>query len=147
MPTTVVRLFEKPDLLNEAIREIEALGIPRQEIRSEKEPARFDVARVMNFPRLDFEVDPGRELTRIGATGPESQAYVEGLQRGGSLAFAGDGGGQYHEQARSDRNRKAQWFRTAAAPVVHQNITHASEGTVMNGRIRQSGGGAAFFVW
>lgn len=49
MPTTVVGLFEKPELLSDAVREIEALGIPRQEARS---------------------------------------SYVEGLRRGGALAFA-----------------------------------------------------------
>ena len=42
----------------------------------------------MSFPRLDFEVDLVRELTRIGATKAESQAYVEGLRRGGALVFA-----------------------------------------------------------
>jgi hypothetical protein len=40
---------------------------------------------VMSFPRLEFEVDLTRELTRIGATQAEAQAYVEGLRRGGAL--------------------------------------------------------------
>ncbi len=31
--------------------------------------------------------------------------------------------------------------------VVHENMPSAREGTAMAGRIRQSGDGAAFFVW
>ena len=42
----------------------------------------------MSFPRLDFEVDALRELTRIGATQAEAQPYVQGLRRGGALVFA-----------------------------------------------------------
>ena len=70
------------------VREIEALGFPRKEVRTLTEPANFEVTGVMSFPRLDFEVDLARELTRIGATKAESQAYVEGLRRGGALVFA-----------------------------------------------------------
>jgi hypothetical protein len=88
MPKTVVGLFENAQIVDDAVREIEALGFPRQEVRTMREPANFDVTGVMSFPRLDFEVDLNRELTRIGATIPEAQAYVEGLRRGGALAFA-----------------------------------------------------------
>lgn len=42
----------------------------------------------MSFPRLDFETELIRELTKIGATKAEAQAYVEGLRRGGALVFA-----------------------------------------------------------
>jgi hypothetical protein len=153
MPTTVVGLFENPDLLNDAIREIEALGIPRQEVRSEKEPASFDVTGVMSFPRLDFEVDLGRELTRIGATEPESQAYVEGLQRGGALAFA-TGSEEQVTAAGNIMNRrgaieieKVSGSEPRLPHVVHENMSPARQGTVMTGRIRESDGGAAFFVW
>ena len=88
MPKTVVGLFENAQLVDAAVREIEALGFPRQEVRTMREPESFDVTGVMSFPRIDFEVDLSRELTRIGATIPETQAYVEGLRRGGALAFA-----------------------------------------------------------
>ena len=88
MPKTVVGLFENPRLVDDAVREIEALGFPRQEVRTMKEPASFEVTGIMSFPRIDFEVDLSRELARIGATIPETRAYVEGLRRGGALAFA-----------------------------------------------------------
>ena len=77
-----------PGLVDEVVREIEALGIPRKEVRRLTEPATFEVTGVMSFPRLDFEVDLVRELTRIGATKAESQVYIEGLRRGGALVFA-----------------------------------------------------------
>src|SRR5271157_3041719 len=88
MPKTVVGLFENSGLVDDVVREIEALGLPRQEVRTLTEPKTFEVTGVMSFPRLDFEVDLSRELTRIGATITEARAYVEGLRRGGALAFA-----------------------------------------------------------
>jgi hypothetical protein len=84
MPRTAIGLFENPDLVDDVVREIEALGFPRKQVRTQEEPATFDVTGVMSFPRLDFEVDLIRELTRIGATKAEARAYVEGLHRGGA---------------------------------------------------------------
>ena len=74
--------------VDDVVREIEALGFPRREVRTLDEPANFEVTGVMSFPRLDFEVDLIRELTRIGATKMEAQDYAEGLRRGGALVFA-----------------------------------------------------------
>jgi hypothetical protein len=153
MPTTAVGLFENPELVNDAIREIEALGFPRQEVRSVKEPASFDATGIMSFPRLDFEVDLSRELTRIGATEPESRAYVEGLRRGGALAFA-TGSDEQVKAAGNVMNRHGaievedvSGSEPQLPHVSHENMTPVREGSVMAGRIRQLGGGAAFFVW
>jgi hypothetical protein len=57
MPKTAVGLFEKPDLVDGVVREIEALGFPRKEVRTLTVPATSEVTGVMSFPRLDFEVD------------------------------------------------------------------------------------------
>ena len=103
MPKTVVGLFENAQLVDAAVLEIEALGFPRQEVRTVREPANFDVTGVMSFPRLDLEVDLNRELTRIGATGPEARAYVEGLRRR-----------KCYEPARRGGSRKGHWSRAAA---------------------------------
>lgn len=84
MPKTLVGLFENPALVDEVVREIEALGFPRREVRSLAEPASFEVTGVMSFPRLDFEVNLARGLTRIGATRAEADAYVNGLRCGGA---------------------------------------------------------------
>src|SRR5579872_2273085 len=104
MPKTAVGLFENPGLVDGVAREIEALGFPRKEVRTLTEPATFEVTGVMSFPRLDFEVDLVRELTRIGATKAESQAYVEGLRRGGALVFA-TGSDERGESAADVMNR------------------------------------------
>jgi len=153
MPKTVVGLFENAGLVDAAVREIEALGFPRQEVRTLLEPANFEVTGVMSFPRLDFEVDLDRELTKIGATVPEVQAYVEGLRRGGALAFA-TGSDEKVASAGEIMNRLGAVEVeevTGAEPklpvVVHKSTTPTRDSTVMAGRIRQSGGGASFFVW
>src|SRR4030095_617564 len=88
MPKTTVGLFKNPVVVQDVVRELEALGFPRNEISTLREQATFDVTGVMSFARLDFETDLIRELTRIGATKAEANAYVEGLQRGGALVFA-----------------------------------------------------------
>jgi len=118
-----------------------------------REPADFDVTGVMSFPRVDFEVDLNRELTRIGATISEAQAYVEGLRRGGALAFA-TGSDEMVAAAGNIMNRLgAVEVEAVTGPeprlpaVVHKSMTPTRESTVMTGRIRQPGGGACFFVW
>src|SRR5436190_7214538 len=88
MPKTAVGLFENPGLVEDVVRDIEAHGFPRKEVRTLEEPATFQVTGVMSFPRLDFENDLIRELTRIGATNAESQSYLDGLRHGGALVFA-----------------------------------------------------------
>jgi hypothetical protein len=152
MPKTVVGLFEN-GLVDAAVQEIEALGFPRQEVRTMREPASFGVTGVMSFPRLDFEVDLNRELTRIGATEPEALAYVEGLRRGGALAFA-TGSDENVEAAGKIMNRhgaveveEVAGLEPHLPHVIHRNMAPIRDGSVMTGRIRQSGGGACLFVW
>jgi hypothetical protein len=116
MPKTVVGLFENPGVVEEVVREIEALGFPRNEVRTLDEPANFGTTGVMGFPRLEFEVDVIRELTRIGATKAEAQAYVEGLQRGGALVFA-TGSDEKVEAAADEMNRRgAREIEQASGP-------------------------------
>jgi hypothetical protein len=154
MPKTVVGLFENAELVDAAVHEIEALGFPRREVRTMREPESFDVTGVMSFPRIDFEVDLSRELARIGATMPETEAYVEGLRRGGALAFA-TGSDERVYAAGNVMNRHGAVDVeeiTGAEPVLagvgHQSITMPKrESSVLAGRIRQPGGGACFFVW
>jgi hypothetical protein len=62
------------------VREIEAIGFPRKEVRTLTEPAAFEVTGVTSFPRLDFEVNLSREL-------PGSKS-CEGLDKGLSTPLA-----------------------------------------------------------
>lgn len=154
MPKTVVGLFENSALVDDVVREIEALGFPHQDVRTLQEPTTFEVTGIMSFPRLDFEVDLSRELTRIGATSTESQAYVEGLRRGGALAFAT---GYVQEKLQAAVDVMARYGAVeieeigGPAPqlpeVIHANITPMRDGPIMAGRISQAGGGPRCFVW
>ncbi len=153
MPKTVVGLFENPSRVDDVVRELEALGFPRKEVRTLTEPATFEVTGVMSFPRLDFEVDLTRGLTRIGATKAEAQAYLEGLRRGGALVFA-TGADEKVEAAADIMNRDgAVEIEESSGPepqlpgAVHQSPNPMRDSPVMAGRIREPGGGAAFFVW
>jgi len=153
MPKTVVGLFENSGLVDDVVREIEALGFPRQEVRTVKEPITFEVTGVMSFPRLDFEVDLGRELTRIGATKGEAQAYVDGLRRGGALAFATGSDEKVKAAADVMSLYGAAQIEEVGGPepqipgVVHPNFTPMRDGPMVAGRISQDGGGPRCFVW
>src|SRR5271170_5148681 len=153
MPKTVVGLFEKPGLVDDVVREIEAQGFPRKEIRTLTEPATFEVTGVMSFPRVDFEVDLSRELARIGATKAESQVYVDGLRRGGALVFATGADEQVDAAADIMNRHGATGIEEARGPepqlpgVARANMTGMRNSPVLAGRIREPGSGAAFFVW
>mgnify|MGYP000222533117 CR=1 FL=1 len=153
MPKTAVGLFEKPDIVDDVMRQIEALGFPRKEIRTIEEPATFEVTGVMSFPRLDFEVALMRELARVGTTTAEAQAYVEGMRRGGAMVLAT--GSDERVEAAIDimnRNGAVEVKGTIGSEphlpgVARENMTPASDSQVMAGRLRGSGSGASVFVW
>jgi hypothetical protein len=139
--------------VDDVVHEIEALGFPRKEVRTLAEPATFDVTGVMSFPRLDFEVDLMRELTRIGAPKTEAQVYVDRLRRGGALVFA-TGSDERVEAAADIMNRngaveveEVSGSEPQLAGSVRENMTPTRDSSVMAGRIRESGGGAVLFVW
>ena len=153
MPKTAVGLFENPRLVDEVVGEIETLGFPRKEVRTLEEPATFEVTGVMSFPRLDFEVELSRELTRIGATQAEAQAYVEGLRRGGALVFATGSDDRVDAAAEIMNQHGAVEIEETSGPepqlpsVVRENMTPILDHPVLAGRIREPGSGATFFVW
>ncbi|MGD0295612.1 MAG: hypothetical protein ABSE86_00765 [Bryobacteraceae bacterium] len=153
MPKTAVGLFENADLVDNVIREIEGLGFPRKEVRTLMEPATFEVTGVMSFPRLEFEGDSIRALTRIGATNAESQVYLEGMRRGGALVFA-TGLDDSVEGAAGIMNRHgAVDIKKTTGPepqlpgVARESMTPLGNGPVQAGRIREPGSGARFFSW
>jgi hypothetical protein len=153
MPKTVVGLFENSGLVDDVVREIEGLGFPRQEVRTVKEPITFEVTGVMSFPRIDFEVQMSRELTRIGATEAETQVYVDGLRRGGALVFATGS----EEKIRSAGDVMSLYGAAEIEEVAgvepqmpgvsHPNLTPMRDGPMVAGRISQSGGGPRCFIW
>ncbi len=153
MPKTVVGLFKKPGEVDEVVREIEALGFPRKDVHALAEPATFAVTGVMSFARLDFEVELMRELTRIGATRGESQAYVEGMRRGGELVMA-TGSDEQVDAAADVINRhgavgveETSGAEPRLPAVVRAGLSPTRTSPVLAGRIREPEGGATFFVW
>lgn len=153
MPKTTVGLFKDPGIVESVVREIEGLGFPRNEVRVVDEPQTFEVTGVMSFGRLDFEVDLMRELTRIGATKAETQAYIDGLRRGGALVFATGWDEKVDAAADIMNLHGAIEIEETSGPepqlphVVRDSGMPATETAVMAGRIRQPGGGACLFVW
>jgi hypothetical protein len=152
MPKTAVGLFENRALVEDVVVAIEALGFPRNEVRTLKEPITFDVPGVMSFPRLDFEVDLARELTRMGAGQTVTSAYVEGLRRGGALVFATGSDENVDAAIRMMNQHGAVETDQTTGPspqlpqAFHGNMTPMVDSPVVAGRIRQSGG-ACCFVW
>jgi hypothetical protein len=73
MAMTVIALFKNPAVVEEVVKEIEKLGIPKQEVETVKEAVSFPINGVMRFTRLDYEVDlrsVGRDrCQRVGTSG------------------------------------------------------------------------------
>lgn len=157
MSKTAVGLFRDAGRVDQVVSEIEALGFPRFEVQTLVEPATFEVTSVMSFARLDFEVDLRRELARIGVTKAESDAYIDGLRRGGALVFVtGSNGDNRVDAAARVMNQhgavEIEEMKTSGPepdlPRVSYEITGVpTAGTVSAGRIRQPEGGACLFVW
>jgi hypothetical protein len=153
MPKTAVGLFEKPGIVDDVIREIEALGFPRNEIRTVGQPVSFEVTGVMSFSRFEFEGDLIRELTRIGMIQAEAQIYIEGLRRGGALVFA-TGSDKNVDAAADIMNRRgAVDIEETSGPepqspgVIRESTTPIRGNVGMSRRANQSGGGAGLFTW
>jgi hypothetical protein len=153
MPKTTVGLFKNPVVVQDVVREIEAVGFPRNEVRTLREPAIFEVTGAMSFARLDFETDLIRELTRIGATAEEANGYLEGLRRGGALVFATGSDQRVATAAKIMNWHGAVEIEETDGPEPHLPAVHHEsslgiyDGSVLAGRFRHSGDGACVFVW
>jgi hypothetical protein len=153
MSKTAVGLFENPDLADQVVRELEASGLPENDVRVLRESLDMKGSGVMGIPNIDFEVSLNRELRTIGASGPEAEAYAKGVRRGGVLVFA---------SATDERIEAAAEIMNRHSPVeveeltggelelsstTGENVTPTQTRSVQTGRVRQSGGGAHVFVW
>jgi hypothetical protein len=153
MPKTAVGLFKSPDIAEDVVREIESVGLPRNEIQSLREPLDFGITGVTSIPEVDFEVELFRELTRIGATRQIAEDYLEGLQQGGVLVIA-TGSDEKVERATEIMNRNGGAYTQEASgpepnwPIPEPESEAPRRGSqVQAGRERQSSGRATFFVW
>ena len=153
MSKTAVGLFENPDLADQVVRELEASGFPKNDVRILRESLDIKGSGVMSIPNIDFEVSLNRELRTIGASGPEAEAYVKGVRRGGVLVFA-SGTDERIEAAAEIMNRHSPieveeltGGELNLPSRTGENVTPTRGSSVQTGRVRQSGGGARVFVW
>jgi hypothetical protein len=153
MPKTAVGLFRNSGPVDAVVREIESLGFPRNEIRTVGEPLDLAVTGVMSIPLIDFEVELVRELTRIGATRPQINAYIDGLRHRGILVLATGGDEKVDQAARimNDHGASETDETTGREPhfprTTDEGAASPPRGQVQVGRVREQSGGARFFVW
>ena len=153
MSKTAVGLFENSGQADQVALDLEASGFPHDDVRILKESLDMPSSGVMGIPNIDFEVSLNRDLRRVGASGPEAEAYVNGVRRGGVLVFA-SGPDEKVETAAEIMNRyspvEAEELtgRELNLPSrTGENVTPTKASSVQTGRIRQSGGGARVFAW
>ncbi|MBV6431772.1 MAG: hypothetical protein IANPNBLG_01905 [Bryobacteraceae bacterium] len=153
MQKTTIGLFKTAEHVEEVVRDIEALGFTRNGVGAIKEPGVFEPNGVMSFPRLEYEVELGRTLSRLGAKKEETEAYIGGLRHGGALVFATDEDEKKVDAAADVMNRHGAVDieeSASAAPhlprLPHESLRQTQD-AVLTGRSRQSGSGARFFTW
>jgi len=153
MSKTAVGLFEQPGVVDQVVRDLDASAFPRDKIRIIGKPRGMEGDGVTSTPRIDFEVSFNRELTAIGASAREADAYVQGVRRGGVLVLA-TGSNEQVETAATIMNRhdamelaELTGSRPETLSVPRENMTPMLDGSPQAGRIRQPGGGARMFVW
>ncbi len=152
MPKTAVGLFHDSAVVEDVVREIEALGFPRNEVRTMGEPLDLAMTGVTSVPHLDFEVALTRELMRIGATQAQAEAYVDGVRHQGVLVLT-TGNEQEVDKAAAIMNRYgAMQIEESTGPEpqlphVPRAMAAMHDSGVQAGRLREPTDGAAFFIW
>jgi len=153
MAKTAVGLFENSELADEVVRDLEATGFLRTDVRILKEPMEMAGSGLMSTPHTDFEVALTRDLTAFGVLEGDVNAYVQGVRRGGVMVFA-TGLGKTADTATEIMNRHgAVELEEISALRPELPISDQSEPTpvrapsVQIGRVRSPGSGARMFVW
>ncbi|HZD47668.1 MAG TPA: hypothetical protein VE178_02880, partial [Silvibacterium sp.] len=110
------------------------------------------VTGVLSTPEIDFCAELVRDLKAMGATGPEAQAYVQGVRNGGVLVFA-TGSIELVEKSAEIMNlhQAANVEELTGAETVLACVAHESaipvHGYSAQARVRHAGGGVRMFVW
>ena len=153
MSKTAVGLFDNPRLANRVVTAVGARAFPSNDIRILGEPLDMAGSGVMGIPNINFEVSLNRELQTIGASGPEAEAYVRGVRRGGVLVFA-RGSNENADIAAKIMTRhgsleveKLSGQDSLLPGMIDENVTPIHDDSTHAGRGRQTGAGARVFVW
>ncbi len=153
MAKTAVGLFENSKPVDAVVRDLETGGFPAHDIRVLSEPVDMAGSGLMSTPHTDFEVGLLQELRAIGATEADTEAYVQGVRRGGVMIFATGSGNQTTTATEIMNRHHAIEIEKLNASEVNLPGTEGEEtgpdhnDSVQTGRTRSSGDGARLFVW
>jgi hypothetical protein len=153
LPKTSVGLFKNSSLADQVVRDLEASGFPRNDVRILSESLDMAGRGVKDIPNIDFAVSLNRDLRKIGASGPEAEAYVKGVRHGGVLVFASGSNERIDAAAEIMNQHSPVEVEELAGGVLNlpsttgENVTPTHAGSVQTGRVRQSGSGARVFAW
>ncbi|MGC1978886.1 MAG: hypothetical protein WA671_19360 [Candidatus Sulfotelmatobacter sp.] len=160
MAKTAIGLFENSEVVDRAVRELEALGFSLNDVRVVAEPRDIPQAGVLATPHADFEVDLLRDLLGFGVARADAEDYVQGVRHGAVLVFA-TGPGDKAQVAIDIMNRHGavELEKVGASrpqlPNAVDDYDEANVGqarldrdpSVQIGRVSSSGSGARLFVW
>lgn len=153
MAKTAVGLFENSELADEVVRDLEATGFLRKDVRILSEPREMSGSGLMSTPHTDFEVALTRDLTAFGVLEADAEAYVRGVRRGGVMVFATTSGEGANGATEIMNRYGAVELEEISAPRAELPISEQGEATpvhvlsVQIGRVRSPGSGARMFVW
>jgi hypothetical protein len=153
MAKTAVGLFENSGLADEVVRDLEATGFPRKDVRVLGEPREMAGSGLMSTPRTDFEVDLIRDLTAFGVLKADAESYVQGVRRGGVMVFATSSSEKADAAAEIMNRHGAVEIEeiSASRPELPNadpgRATPARDISIQSGRFRSPGSGARLFVW
>ncbi|MGA7472202.1 MAG: hypothetical protein WBW60_05695 [Candidatus Sulfotelmatobacter sp.] len=152
MKKTAVGLFENPGSVDEIVRDLEASGFPRNEVRVLSEPREMAGSGAMSTPHTDFEVGLIRDLTALGVIEADAEAYVQGVRRGAVMVFA-TSSGEKANAATEIMNRhgaveieEISGTRPKLPNADASQATPAHDSSIQTGRFRSPGSGTRLFV-
>lgn len=153
MSRTAIGLFENPGSVDEVVRDLEASGFPRNDVRVLGEPREMAGSGVLSTPHTDFEVGLIRDLTAFGVIEADAEAYMQGVRRGGVMVFA-TSSGEKADAATEIMNRYGA-VEIEEISASRPNLPNADAGemtpvhniSTQAGRSRSPGSGARLFVW
>ncbi len=153
MAKTAVGLFENSESADDVVRDLEAAGFLRKDVRILKEPLEMAGSGLMSTPHTDFEVELTRDLTAFGVLEGDAEAYVQGVRRGGVMVFA-TGSGKKADTATEIMNRHGAVeleeigaLRPELPTPGQGETTPVRAPSIQIGRVRSPGSGARMFVW
>ena len=153
MAKTALGLFANQAMATEVAQEITALGFAAKEVRVLSEPRDMPVTTVLSTPGTDFTLALCRDLRQIGATEAETEAYVQGVRKGGPLVFATGSGTQVDTAAEMMNRHKAirveelSGLEPDLPNVVPGSTACTHDDSTLGGRPGSCGDGARIFVW